>query len=122
MVNDGLVFLRPSPHNRWTAYESGSASDWVEIDFGAPTDAGRVELHIYDDHGGVRAPESYDVQVLVDGTWKSAGGQLRRPQKPAGGTVNTVRFRRATTRKLRVVFKHRGRARSGLSEIEVWKE
>ena len=122
MVNDGLVFLRPSPHNRWTAYESSSDSDWVEIDFGAPTDAGRVELHIYDDNGGVRAPESYDVQVLVDGTWKSAGGQLRRPQKPAGGTVNTVRFRRATTRKLRVVFKHRGRARSGLSEIEVWKE
>lgn len=36
--------------------------------------------------------------------------------------INTVRFSRVTTTKLRVVFTHREKSRSGVTELEVWKE
>src|SRR5262249_35426630 len=62
MVNDGRIFLTPAPHNRWTAFGSPSASDWLEIDFGGPKLVGRIDLHVYDDGGGVQAPAAYNVQ------------------------------------------------------------
>jgi hypothetical protein len=120
MVNDGVVFLRPNPHNRWTSYESPNASDWLQIDFGAKKEVGRVELYIYDDGGGVQAPESYTVQVWDGSAWKDAPEQKKSPEAPAGGVRNSVTFPRVETAKVRVVFTHKGKARSGLSEIEVW--
>jgi hypothetical protein len=47
---------------------------------------------------------------------------VRTPAVPVGGMVNTVVFAPVTTTKVRVVFTHRGRARSGLTELTVWKE
>jgi hypothetical protein len=122
MVNDGKVVLTPAPHNRWTSYESPNASDWLEIDFGSDKTVGRIDLHVYDDGGGVQAPARYNVQFWDGRSWQDARAQKKKPEKPAGGTVNTVRFKPVTTRKVRMVFTHRGKARSGLSEIEIWKE
>jgi hypothetical protein len=36
--------------------------------------------------------------------------------------MNTITFGRVSARKVRVVFAHAGKARSGLTEIEVWEE
>jgi hypothetical protein len=44
------------------------------------------------------------------------------PEKPAGGTANSISFRAVRTGKVRVVFTHRGKSRSGLTEIEVWEK
>ena len=41
---------------------------------------------------------------------------------PAGGQINEVRFRGVETTKVRVVFAHQGKARSGVSEVLAWPE
>jgi hypothetical protein len=119
---DGKVSFHASPHNRWTSYESPNASDWLAIDFGKPTEFGRVELALYDDRGGVRAPETYDVQYWNGTVWRSTAKQKRDPEVPAGGQFNQVTFDRVTASKVRVVFSHRGKAKSGVTELFVWKE
>jgi hypothetical protein len=119
-VNDGIISLRPTPHNRWTSYESPNATDWLEVDLGQAKDVGRVELYIYDDGGGVQAPASYTVQSWDGSSWKDIAGQKKSPELPAGGAKNTVTFAPVRTAKVRVVFTHSGQARSGLSEIEIW--
>src|SRR5262249_32194874 len=122
MVNDGRIIFRPTPHNRWTSYESPNASDWLEIDFGEKKEVGRVELYVYDDGGGVQAPEKYVVQFWDGSAWKDVPEPKKSTEKPFGGERNTVRFPRIETSKVRVVFTHRGKARSGLTEIEMWRE
>jgi hypothetical protein len=119
---DGRINFNPTPMNRWTSYGSTNASDWLEIDFGSPTQVGRAELHIYDDGGGVQAPASYAVQYFAEGSWREPLTQLKSPASPAGGAMNTVSFEKVTTSKLRFVFTHKGRARSGVTEIEVWRD
>jgi hypothetical protein len=119
---DGKLNFGPTPVNRWTSYGSTNVSDWLEVDFGAPKEVGRVEISLYDDHGGVQPPASYSVQYLRDGEWVDVANALPIPASPAGSAPNTVSFARTVTTKLRVVFTHRGQARSGVTELEVWKE
>jgi hypothetical protein len=121
-VNDGVLSLTGNPHNRWTAFESPNASDWVEIDFGADKEFSRVTLYIYDDRGGVQPPASYTVQYWTGEEWKDAPDQKKSPVNPVGNAVNEVTFSKVKTSKMRVSFVHRGKTRSGVSEIEVWKE
>ena len=119
-VNDGRIVLRPTPRNRWTTYESPNVTDWLEIDFGEKKSVGRVELYIYDDGGGVQAPEKYCVQYWDGSAWQDAADQKKTPETPAGGVRNTVMFPPVQTAKVRVLFTHKGKAHSGLSEIELW--
>jgi len=62
------------------------------------------------------------VQYAVGKDWKDAARQVKSPEKPAGGTINTVTFEPVTAAKVRVVFIHNGQSRSGISEILVWKD
>jgi hypothetical protein len=111
-----------TPHNRWTAYESPNTSDWVEIDWATEKQVARIELAIYDDRGGVKPPESYNVQLWDGQAWRDAQKQVKIPAKPAGGRFNEVKFERARTSKLRVVFTHAAKGKSGVSEIMIWGE
>lgn len=70
----------------------------------------------------MQAPASYKVQYWTDNTWNDAAAQVVNPATPVGGRVNTVKFTKVTTQKVRVVFTHKGKSRSGVTEIEVWKE
>ena len=117
-----MVSFSPSPHNRWTSYESPNTSDWLAIDFGKPQKAGRVALALYDDRGGVQAPVSYTVQVWNGESWQDVMDQKKTPEVPTGNQFNEVRFAPAQASRLRVVFTHRGKARTGVSEILVWAE
>jgi hypothetical protein len=122
MANDGVISWSPRPHNRWTSYESPRESDWLEIDFGEPKTVSRVELAIYDDRGGVQAPARYSIEYYDGKSWRETANQRKTPAEPAGGQINEVRFDAVKTRKVRVVFTHRGKARSGVSEVLVWPE
>jgi hypothetical protein len=122
MANDGIISYQSRPHNRWTSYESPSASDWLEVDLGEAKTVARVELAIYDDRGGVQAPARYTVQYHDGTTWREAGNQKKTPAVPVGGQLNEARFDPVKTSKVRVVFTHRGKARSGVSEVLVWAE
>jgi hypothetical protein len=119
---DGRIIYKTNPVNRWTSYGSPSPSDWLEVDFGSPKEVSRAELYIFDDRGGVQAPTNYVVQVFANGEWSDAAGQVKSPATPTGGAMNTVTFSKATTSKIRVVFTHKGKAKSGVTELELWKE
>jgi hypothetical protein len=122
MANDGIISYQNRPHNRWTSYDSPNASDWLEVDFGTAKTVSRIELAIYDDRGGVQAPARYTVEYHDGKTWREASNQKKMPAVPVGGQLNEVRFDAVKTSKVRVVFTHRGKARSGVSEILVWTE
>jgi hypothetical protein len=92
------------------------------VDFGEPKALGRVEICLYDDHGGVQPPDSYTVETWNDSGWREVEGQAKSPVKPAGSAVNTVTFPTVTTSKFRVVFVHHGGARSGVTEILAWEK
>jgi hypothetical protein len=122
MANDGVVNFNPTPHNRWTSYESAQETDWLEIDFGETREIGRIELALYDDRGGVQAPMSYTVQMWDGAAWREVPDPQKTPEQPVGGQWNEVRFPKQTTAKVRIVFTHRGNARSGVSEVLVWPQ
>ena len=119
---DGIVSYQTNPNNRWTAYESPADTDWLAVDFGAPRTFSRLELALYDDRGGVQSSEQFHVEVLTDGAWKPVDDEVHTPEQPLGNTLNEARFKAVTARQMRVVFTHRGAARSGVSEIFVWEE
>ncbi len=119
---DGRMNYKPTPMNRWTSYGSPNPSDWLEVDFGDPKEVGRAELYIYDDRSGVQPPESYTVQIFVDGEWRDAANQMKTPAIPTGSAMNTVTFTKVTTSKLRIVFTHKGNSKSGVTELEIWKQ
>jgi len=122
MANDGRTVFTPSPHNRWTAYESKSETDWLEIDFGRAVEFRRVELAIYDDRGGVQPPASYVIQHWTGSQWHEVGNAKFTLAQPTGSQWNEVRFDPVTATRLRIVFTHRGQSRSGVSEVMVWNE
>jgi hypothetical protein len=94
----------------------------LEVDLGEPKEISRIELCLYDDRGGVQPPEAYTVETWNGAEWREAPSQVKSPAKPTGSTVNTVTFAKATTSKFRVVFTHKGKSRSGVTEILAWKE
>ena len=110
---DGKTVFTPTPMNRWTSYESKSKTDWLEIDFGREVEFRRVELAIYDDHGGVQPPASYTVEHWTGAEWREVVGTQKSPEKPVGSQWNEVRFDPLKSSKVRIVFTHRGEARSG---------
>lgn len=123
---DGKIIYDPIPMNRWTSFGSPNDQDWLEIEFEKPVDLVKAILHVFDDRGGVQAPSSYELEQWDGSAWKPIADQQRNPVKPTGGMANVVTFPKITTTKVRVVFKHKtpGKAepRSGLTELELWKE
>jgi hypothetical protein len=121
-ANDGVVNFNPEPRNRWTSYESPNKNDWVEFDLGSPQTFSRVELALYSDGRGVRAPKAHWIEIWIDGGWRRIADQARFPQTPIGGELNEVRFPPVTASKVRVVFEHALPGKSGVSEILIWRE
>jgi hypothetical protein len=119
---DGRISFLPIPFNRWTSYESPRNEDWLEVDFGKATLVSRMVLHLYDDRGGVKAPQSYRIEYWDETTWQPVANADYEPTEPIGSQANQVRFSPLTTTKVRVIFQHRDDAKSGLTELEVWRE
>ena len=127
-----LSFAKP-PAGRRTCAASPNAADWVAVDLGAPRRIDTFKLYFLDGSDGrVVPPASYE---LESGTVPAARavrrpgvgrrgveGQTAAPEVPTGGTVNTGTFRRVWVPKLRVVLTNRGNARSGVTEVEAWRE
>ena len=122
---DGKIIFPSNPSNRWTSYGSPNKErDWLELDFGKPQQIGRVVLHIFDDFGGVRAPKSLTIEGWNGKEWTKVEEVKAMPEKPKGGMANTLRFTPLESTKLRINFEHigQGDSRSGVTEIEVWKD
>jgi hypothetical protein len=124
-LTDGVINFSPEPRNRWTAYESPNPSDWIQLDFGAEKTISRLDLYLYDDHGGVQPPKSYTVQIPGPNpdSWIDVPNQRPDPKRPAGGRLNTVTFAAPVrTSRIRVLLVHNGKSRSGLTELEAWAD
>jgi mannosylglycerate hydrolase MGH1-like protein/F5/8 type C domain-containing protein/glycosyl hydrolase family 65 len=119
---DGKLSFTPSTRNRWTSYESPNDTDWLAVDFGAEKEFNRIELAIFDDRGGVQAPAKYEIEYWDGRAWGAVREVRREPVKPTGGIINEVRFDRVRSSKVRVVFTHAGKARSGVTEILIWND
>ncbi len=119
---DGRIVFEANPVHRWTSYGSPNSEDWLEIEFAEEKTVGRAILHIYDDRGGVQAPERYTVEVWTGTDWHEVPGQVKDPESPTGNMANTVTFPPVSTNKVRVLFTHRGNARSGVTELEIWEQ
>jgi hypothetical protein len=121
-VNDGKVFFSMNSRNRWTAYQSPNDSDWVQIDLGSGKTVCRVELYIWGDNGGVRAPKSYEIQFWDGNDWSPAAVISKSPDAPKCSMVNTAIIKPVTTSKVRVVFTHDSPGRTGLTELMLWEK
>ncbi len=114
-----MIAFVAEPRNRWTAYESPDDEDWLQIDLDRPREVGRIDLYLYDDGGGVRAPASYRIQSGDGSAWKDVEAPHLDPPRPAGGAVNVATFRPVTTGRVRIVFRHRAGSKSGVTEVEL---
>jgi hypothetical protein len=119
LVDMRVAFSRYS-RNRWTAFGTRSASDWVELDLGAPRDVGRVELYLWGDDRGVKAPARYAIQWHDGARWVDARERRRVPARPMASAVNTVWIEPVRASRLRVVLEHDRPAASGLTELTAW--
>ena len=119
---DGRMSYGPTPVNRWTSFGSTNPTDWLEVDFGAPKEFARVEVCIFDDRRGIYAPASLAVQYFANDEWRDVANPVSNPTVPSGGSANSIKFGKVTAAKVRVVFTHQDKARSGVTELEVWKE
>jgi hypothetical protein len=117
---DGNYWYHVSPPNRWTTAGSGSASDWIEVDFGIPRRVETLKLYFLEDGAGLAPPERYQVQMWYGGRWADIPAQRRSPRVPTGRRANVVSFDMVETTKIRAVFTHRTGSATGLAEIEAW--
>ena len=121
-VNDMRIAFTRYSRNRWTTFGSPNASDWLEVDLGAPHPVTTVELYLFDDGRGVRAPKGYSVQYWNGAAWTDARVRSRHPAQPTGSAVNTVRIERVTTSRVRIVFEHALPGASGMTELMIWDD
>jgi hypothetical protein len=118
-VDAQIAFTRYS-RNRWTAFGTHNPSDWLQVDFGPPQLVETVELYLWGDDAGVKAPRKYTVQYWDNSRWVDADIMSRLPERPATWALNTVRIRPVRTRRIRVIFEHDLPAASGVTELMVW--
>jgi hypothetical protein len=121
-INDGRSFFSTNSRNRWTAYESPNPTDWVEIDFGGEKIVSKVDIHLWADQGGVRAPRRYQVTSWDGSDWVPAKERRRTPEQPRASMINTVEIEPVMTNKIRIIFEHDGRSRSGVTELMIWDD
>ncbi|KAI9897388.1 hypothetical protein N3K66_007244 [Trichothecium roseum] len=119
---DGIVWRTGIPENsRWTSYKSPNSEDHVGIDFHRSQSVCDVRLYFYDDGGGVRIPETYDLQYWTGSEWATVEDQSRSDPSPGSNAETIITFPAISTSQLRVVASNPGNGNGwGLSEFEVW--
>ncbi|MFQ6047350.1 MAG: discoidin domain-containing protein, partial [Gemmatimonadales bacterium] len=119
-VNDMRIAFTRYSRNRWTAYGSPNARDWVAIDFGEPRRVEIVDLFLYSDGRGVEVPRDYALEYRDAGRWTRLEVVSRVPNEPMGWARNRVRVVPVETERLRVLFEHALPAFTGVTEMMVW--
>lgn len=117
-VVDGIVSYSDSPRNRWTAYNSPNAVDWLALDYGASQTIDSIKVDLFGDASAIRAPQSYNVEYWTGSAWANVSSPAYSPAAPTANTVNTVSFNSVQTSRVRIDFVHASGYKSGATEIE----
>jgi hypothetical protein len=118
---DGRVAFTRYSRNRWTAFGSPHAEDWLEVQLARPAAVSRVELYLFADGRGVAEPASFRLEAWVNGRWITVPERSRIPREPTAWALNSVQLEPTTTSRVRVVFVHDGSDRSGLTELRIFE-
>jgi hypothetical protein len=121
-VNDMKVAFSHYSRNRWTAFGSPHPSDWVELDLAHPERVGLVDIYLWGDNGGVKAPRRYRVQYWDRGHWVDARIASQTPVTPQVSSLNSVHIDPVETNRVRVVFEHDLPAKTGVTELMLWQQ
>ncbi len=121
-LNDMRIAFTHYSRNRWTAFGSPNRSDWVQLDFRRSRTVWQVDLYLWGDSVGVRAPRRFSIQYWDGAHWMDARVESRVPATPATWAVNTVRITPVETEKVRVILEHDLPAASGITELMIWDE
>lgn len=116
-VQDLQVAFTRYSRNRWSAFQSPNASDWVEIDLGEPKPVNTIELYLYGDDRGLKAPRVYTIQLWNGREWQEAPVLSRRPERPLAPGRNLVRLSPSRTSRVRVTLVHDLPAFSAITEL-----
>jgi hypothetical protein len=116
-VNDMTMAFSHYSRNRWTAFGTPNAQDWVRLDLAAPQRVGMVELYLWGSGANVKAPRRYAIQYWNGSAWLAARVLSQVPLLPQASSVNTVRIEPVMTGRIRIVFDHDLPAASGVSEV-----
>jgi hypothetical protein len=120
-VNDMVVAFSRYSRNRWTAYGSPNRRDWVAVAFAAPRRVSVLDLYLWGDGRGVKAPTSIAVQYWDGSAWRDATIESRDPDTPVVWARNRVRIAPVETARVRIVFEHDLPAYSGMTEVMIWE-
>ena len=118
-INDGRIAFTRASRNRWTAYGSPHQSDWVAIAFGARRTVRAVDLYLWGDSGGVKAPRRASVEYWDGRGWAAARVVAQTPPRPETWALNTVAIAPVETERIRVVFEHDLPAKAGVTELVI---
>jgi hypothetical protein len=121
-INDMRVAFTHYARNRWTAYGSPHTSDWVELNLGTQQTIRLVELYLWGDSAGVRAPKRFTIQYWDGAAWANAHVESQTPERPTTWALNAVRITPIATDRVRVVFEHDLPAFSGVTELMLWDD
>ena len=118
---DGVTLRTGIPEDsRWTTYSTPNASDYFGANFQRNVTLREVRATFYDDGGGVRTPNSYDVQYWNGSAWVSVPNQTRSLAFPTGNAMNRITFPPITTSQIRILAPNPNGSGWGLSEFQAW--
>ena len=118
-LNDMQIAFTRYSRNRWTAYRSPNARDWIELDWGARRTVAVVDLYLYADGGGIAPPRSFAIELWDGSQWIAARELGRYPETPTGSALNRIRLVPTVAQRLRVTFEHPPGAFTGVTEIMI---
>ncbi|MDQ2800196.1 MAG: discoidin domain-containing protein, partial [Armatimonadota bacterium] len=124
-MTDGIIQMRGGD-NRWTAYRTPNASDWIQLDWPQPVKLGRVVVCLWSDGGGVCPPKTMIVQIWDGAKWADVEPLSAQPATPTPFTPNEVVFAPRQTTRLRVVFENDkdqdAKAGTGVTELMAFEK
>lgn len=115
-LNDGVLPKSSGDQDipRFTWWDRKGSMEWVDYEFPALQKLSRAEVYWFDDAGGCRLPESWNLLYRDGEEWKPVEGATAFGVE--ADRLNAVRFRQVETRALRILAKLRPGASGGILE------
>jgi DUF1680 family protein len=115
-LNDQLEARSSDDHNNpffhW--WPRKNSTEWVEYHFERPTRVAAVDIYWFDDHGGCRLPQAWQLFALLNGKWTPVANPSE--YGVAADQFNTCTFDSVETEALRLQVTLPDRAATGIHE------